>query len=65
MFWEIDMVKKEITKSLNIKYDLSQPSTKTKLSLDCSKAKEELGWYPKHTLEEGIQKTMEWYQINL
>jgi len=63
-----DLAKKIINcanKNLDIKYDLSQPSTKTKLSLDCSKAKEELGWYPKHTLEEGIQKTMEWYQINL
>jgi GDP-L-fucose synthase len=52
-------------KDLKIQHDLSQPTTKTKLCLDCSKAKEQLGWYPKHTLEDGIKKTMAWYKTNL
>ena len=29
--------------------------------LDISLAKEKLNWYPKHTLDEGIKKTVEWY----
>ena len=28
-----------------------------------SKAKKLLGWEPKHTLDEGIKKTLEWYKI--
>jgi GDP-L-fucose synthase len=63
-----ELVKKIIDfskKDLEIRNDLSQPTTKTKLCLDCSKAKDQLGWYPKHTLENGIQKTMAWYKTNI
>jgi len=31
-------------------------------SMDISKIKRELGWYPKHTFEEGLRKTIEWYK---
>jgi CDP-glucose 4,6-dehydratase len=30
------------------------------LKLDCSKAKVELGWYPKWNLERAIDKVVEW-----
>ena len=33
-------------------------------SMDISKIKRELGWYPKHTFEEGLRKTIEWYKNN-
>ena len=58
-----DLVKKIIRhsgKSIGISYDKSKPSFKTKLCLDCSKAKKELGWSPKVSLDEGIDKTMNW-----
>lgn len=32
------------------------------LKLDCSKAKSELGWYPRWNLQLSIQKTIEWYK---
>ena len=49
-------------KKLEIEHDLSQPSNKTTVSLDCSKAKMELGWKPKVSLSTGIKNTMDWYK---
>ena len=63
-----DLVKKIIDcsgKRLSIEHDLSKPSNETELCLDCSKAKQELGWEPEVSLKEGIKKTMKWYQQNL
>ncbi len=34
------------------------------LSLDCSKAREELGWTPRLPLEQGIEQTMAWYRAH-
>lgn len=48
-------------KKLAIEHDLSQPTIKTSLFLDCSLAKKELGWEPKVTLDEGIKRTVEWW----
>jgi CDP-glucose 4,6-dehydratase len=30
--------------------------------LDCSKARQKLGWQPKYTLEGGLRETIEWYR---
>ncbi len=60
-----NLVKKIIACSghdIEIKYDISRPTIKTSLSLDCSKALDLLGWQPKVPLEEGIRKTMDWYK---
>ena len=60
-----DLVKKIIQhsgKNLKIAYDKTKPTIKTTLFLDCSKAKEQLGWEPAISLDKGIQKTMEWYK---
>ena len=62
-----NLVKKIIEcsgKTLKIEHDLSKPSNKTKVSLNCEKAKEELGWEAQISLDEGIRKTMEWYKTN-
>ncbi len=62
-----DLVQKIIDKSgreLAIKYDLSQPTMKTSLFLDCTKAFNELSWSPKTTLDVGIAKTIEWWKAN-
>ena len=63
-----DLVRKVITnsgKDLEMVHDLSKPTVPTSLFLDCSKAKEELGWVPKHTLNQGIKKTLNWYKENI
>jgi len=33
-------------------------------AIDASKIKEELGWQPKHTFDEAMKKTVEWYKEN-
>ena len=35
------------------------------LKLDCSKAKSLLGWQPRWDLQQGLQKTIDWYQALL
>lgn len=52
-------------KNLKIEHDLSQPTIKTSLYLDCSLAKTELGWEPKVSLDEGIKRTLAWWQENI
>jgi len=52
-------------KDLRIEYDLTKPNIKTKLCLDTTKARNSLGWFPKVSLDEGIQKTMNWYKANV
>ena len=51
-------------KDLEIEHDLSKPTIKNSLSLDCSLAKKELDWKPEISLEEGIAKTIEWWKQN-
>jgi nucleoside-diphosphate-sugar epimerase len=63
-----NLVKKIIAcseKDIEIEYDLSKPSIKTKLCLDTTKSKNSLGWFHKVSLEEGIRKTMVWYKSNI
>lgn len=45
-------------------YDQSKPSTFKCRVLDCTKAKEILGWAPKCSVEEGIKKTVDWWLAN-
>jgi len=51
-------------KKLSIEYDTSKPTIKTSLCLDSSKARRELGWSPKVSLDEGIARTIEWWRAN-
>jgi GDP-L-fucose synthase len=62
-----DLVKKIIKysrKSLKIKYDLKKITLANNVKLDISKAKKELGWEPKIDINEGIVKTLRWYNNN-
>lgn len=63
-----DLVAKIIEHSgreLRVEYDTSKPTIKTKLFLDCAKAKEVLGWQPRISLDEGIKSTLEWYRKHI
>tara|TARA_B110000008_G_scaffold266106_1_gene291947 strand:- start:21573 stop:22532 length:960 start_codon:yes stop_codon:yes gene_type:complete len=63
-----DLVHKIIEQSgkkIIINYDTSQPTIKTSLSLDCSKANRELGWESQTSLDEGIQKSILWWRDNV
>jgi nucleoside-diphosphate-sugar epimerase len=55
-------------KALNKSSSLSRYSLVSKwtsLRFDASKAKKELGWRPKVSLEEGLKRTFEWYNNTL
>ncbi len=63
-----DLVSKIVQKSgraLAIEHDLSLPSIKTSLFLDCGKAERELGWKRETSLDAGIAKTLEWWRANV
>lgn len=63
-----DLVKKIIKasgKNLNIKYDVSKPTIKTKLCLDVSKAAKVFMWKPDVSLDKGIELTLDWYRKNV
>lgn len=63
-----DLVSKIIDvsgKQLELEYDLSKPTIKTNVHLDCTKALNELKWSAKTSLEDGIRLTIEWYRKNI
>lgn len=63
-----ELVKKTIMisgKNLEIQYDPKGPAIGNKALIDCSKAKEKFNWKPIVSLNEGIEKTLEWYSENI
>jgi GDP-L-fucose synthase len=52
-------------RKLLVDHDLSQPTIKTSLSLNCSKAEKDLGWKPKTSIDDGIAKTIVWWNNNI
>ena len=46
-----------------IKWDTSRPNGTPNRPLDCSKMTK-IGWKPKHTLSQGLQKTYDWFMAN-
>ena len=60
----LNQLAKEITRILNRKIKRSYGFSKEVIQrsiLDCSKIKEELNWEPKISLEQGLKKTIDWY----
>jgi dTDP-glucose 4,6-dehydratase len=47
-----------------LSYVKDRPGHDRRYALDCSKIEKELGWKPKISLNEGLQKTIEWYRKN-
>lgn len=47
-----------------ITYVKDRPGHDMRYAIDPTKIKNELGWYPETTFEEGIKKTVEWYLEN-
>ena len=63
-----DLVNKIVAhsgKNLTIEHDLSQPTIKTSLSLNCDLAKKELGWERGIDLDTGIKRTLAWWQEHI
>lgn len=51
-------------KPKKINYLTGKPTTIKFRALDCSKAREILGWEPQYPIEEGVKKTTEWWIEN-
>ena len=47
-----------------ITYVTDRPGHDQRYAIDASKIKSELQWQPKHTFEEGMQETVQWYLDN-
>jgi nucleoside-diphosphate-sugar epimerase len=47
-----------------IVYDSASPTTVARRVLDCSKARDILGWKPEVTPAEGIRRTVEWWRAH-
>ena len=45
----------------NLVYLKDKPTSVRFRALDCGKAHQALGWYPRHTAEQGIAKTLQWW----
>ncbi|MGE0096079.1 MAG: NAD-dependent epimerase/dehydratase family protein, partial [Alphaproteobacteria bacterium] len=52
-------------RSLAIEHDLSKPTIKTTLSLDCTKARCDFGWEPRIALDDGISATIDWWRKHI
>ena len=48
-----------------IEYVKDRPGHDKRYSIDSTKIRSELGWYPKHSVREGLFKTINWYIENL
>jgi len=48
-----------------IKYVADRPGHDRRYAMDITKIHHELGWSPRHSLETGLRKTVEWYLSNL
>lgn len=63
-----EVVKKIIEisdKKLNLEFDTSKPTIKFNLTVNREKAQKKYDWTPKTTLDEGIKKTIDWYNKNI
>jgi GDP-L-fucose synthase len=52
-------------KKLDLVFDTSKPTIKFDLTVNTEKAQKKYNWKPKTSLEEGIEKTIEWYNKNI
>lgn len=60
----IELIEKGLGKKASIDYKPFHIADMTETWADISKAERLLGWTPKIGLEEGIEKTLEWYKAN-
>lgn len=50
---------------LDLKHDLTKPTIPFDLTLNCTKAKAELGWAPQVSLVDGVERTVGWWRDNI
>ena len=52
-------------RALEIVFETDKPTIRTRIDLDCTRARRIFGWTPKVTLEDGIAKTVAWWRENV
>ena len=60
----VDSVLKATDKTPKVEYDSTKPTTIPFRMVDTTRITEELGFKPKYSFEQGIQKTVDWYIRN-
>jgi GDP-L-fucose synthase len=60
----VAIIEKETGFKGEIKWDTSKPNGQPRRKLDTTRAKQEFGFESKTTFEEGLRKTIKWYQQN-
>jgi len=62
----VHLILKLMGKSENlIQFVPDRPGHDRRYAIDSSKARAELGWAPRHTFEDALEKTIAWYQESL
>jgi len=60
----VNKIIKASGKNLSIEYDVSKPSIKLWVCLNCNKAYDLTGWKQKTSIDDGIKETLDWYTKN-
>tara|TARA_B100000686_G_C16574643_1_gene854769 strand:- start:349 stop:957 length:609 start_codon:yes stop_codon:yes gene_type:complete len=61
----VKKIAKHLKKKIILKHDYSKKSLDTNIVLDCKKAELKLGWKIRNTIDNGIKKTLMWYNKNI
>lgn len=65
LLYVLNLIEKNLSRKANIIFDKPNPLDIPATWADISKAKRMLGWSPKTSIEEGIEKTCRWFLENL
>jgi GDP-L-fucose synthase len=58
----VKLIVKLSGKDLRIEFDISKPAGAPRRCADISKAKRLIGYHPEIRMEEGLKRTIDWYQ---
>jgi len=58
----VKMIIKISNRKINVSFDKSKPESSYRRSMDIAKAAKILKYYPKWSMEEGLEETIEWYR---
>lgn len=64
LIYVINLIEEQIGKKAKIQWQPRHPADIYATWADISEAKEYIGWYPKISIEEGIKRTISWYNEN-
>jgi nucleoside-diphosphate-sugar epimerase len=64
LMYVINMIEKALGKKAAIEYKPRHPADVVATWADIGKSRERLNWFPKMSIEKGIEKTVQWYLDN-